>query len=126
MTDNAPNPDCLFCDGEGVDADPYDRFDYPCYEACSGCWPVQKVGTTYGEAAAYDSGVRAGIAEERARIVAWLRGDTGETAKDLRRLHANKRLSAQMTREWEQLIEIKAGIAKAIEAGEHLAQETQP
>jgi hypothetical protein len=70
VTEYAPDPDCLFCDGEGVDADPYDRFDYPCYEACPECWPVQKVGTTYGEAAAYDSGVRAGIAEERARVLA--------------------------------------------------------
>jgi hypothetical protein len=42
MSDNAPNPDCLSCDGEGVDADPYDLFDYPCYEACPKCWPDQE------------------------------------------------------------------------------------
>jgi hypothetical protein len=57
---------------------------------------------------------------ERLMIVAWLRDDTGETAKDLRRLHANKRLSSQMTREWEHLIALKAGIADAIERGDHL------
>lgn len=107
MTEYAPDPDCLFCDGEGVDADPYDRFDYPCYEACPECWPVQKVGTTYGEAAAYDNGVRAGIAEERARIVAWLRVNGLPVA---RIKYAQVLIDADNF--WS--------VVSAIEAGEHL------
>ena len=53
-----------------------------------------------------------------AEVVAWLRGSGGKDAADLRRLHANKRLSPAMTKEWETLIQTKAGIATALETGE--------
>lgn len=35
---SSPDPDCPECGGEGVDADPYGRFDYDCREACLACW----------------------------------------------------------------------------------------
>ena len=53
-----------------------------------------------------------------AEVVSWLRDSGGEVAADLRRLHANKRLSPAMTKEWETLIQTKAGSATAIDTGE--------
>ena len=54
------------------------------------------------------------------RIVEWLREDAARTAGDLRRLHADKRLTPSQTVQWENMIQLKAGIATAIERGEHL------
>jgi len=34
----APRPDCVTCGGEGVDADPYGRFDYECAKPCPQCY----------------------------------------------------------------------------------------
>ena len=59
------------------------------------------------------------VAETEARIVAWLRADAGKTADDLRRLHRGKKLTPSQTIEWETLIQLKLGIADAIEAGEY-------
>lgn len=33
----SPYPECKDCGGEGVDADPYGLFDYPCIKACPKC-----------------------------------------------------------------------------------------
>lgn len=58
--------------------------------------------------------------QERARVVAWLRDDAGKTRADLSRLHARQNLTIAQTAEWEHLIWVKAGVADAIERGDHL------
>jgi hypothetical protein len=51
-------------------------------------------------------------------IVGWLRDDAGKTRADISRLHANHLLTEAQTKEWELLLEIKTGIASAIERGD--------
>jgi hypothetical protein len=53
-----------------------------------------------------------------AEIVGWLRDDAGKTRADISRLHANHLLTEAQTKEWELLLEIKTGIASAIERGD--------
>jgi hypothetical protein len=57
-----------------------------------------------------------------AAIVAWLRDDAGKTRDDLSRLHRAKKLTPMMTAEWEAGIMTKAGIANAIERGDHITE----
>ena len=61
-----------------------------------------------------------GMRRERAAIVAWLRAEAGKTRDDLTRLNRAKKLTHMMNAEWEAGIMTKAGIANAIEAGDHL------
>jgi len=53
-----------------------------------------------------------------ADVAAWLADSAIKDADDLRRLHADKRLTPMMTKEWEILIQTKVGIATALETGE--------
>ena len=64
--------------------------------------------------------------DERAQIIAWLRDDAGKTRDDLRRLPAARKLTRGQTAEWEALIAMKAGIAEAIERGDHLSTIEEP
>lgn len=56
-------------------------------------------------------------------IVAWLRDDAGKTRQDLTRMHRHRLLTMAQTAEWESMIELKSGIADAIERGDFGAGE---
>ena len=58
-------------------------------------------------------------AETEARIIAWLREEADRDTETLRGLHRRKMLTPKQTIEWEALIELKGGLASAIERGEH-------
>lgn len=38
----SPDPDCAECGGDGIDADPYQQFDYECRKPCSDCWTTNE------------------------------------------------------------------------------------
>jgi hypothetical protein len=63
--------------------------------------------------------------DERAKVVAWLRGDAAKMRQEMSRLHSRKKLTPLMTVQWEDLIQLKVGIADAIERGDHLKEKTE-
>jgi hypothetical protein len=64
--------------------------------------------------------VREAMEAERKAVVDWLRDDAIKTADEVRSLHARKKLTPLMSAEWDAMVQTKAGVAGAIERGEHL------
>lgn len=57
-------------------------------------------------------------AKALADVAVWLTDSAIKDADDLRQLHAGKKLTPMMTKEWETLIQTKVGISTALETGE--------
>lgn len=60
---------------------------------------------------------------ERHAIADWLRRDAAKTRQDLRDMHARRQLTIAQTAQWGNLINLKSGLADAIERGDFGAGE---
>jgi len=64
--------------------------------------------------------VREAMEAERKAIADWLMADAVKNADEVRSLNARKKLTPIMSAEWDAMVQTKAGVAGAIERGEHL------
>jgi len=58
------------------------------------------------------------LTKREEQLVEWLRDDAAQTDEQVRRWHKERGLSLTQAFEWESLIALKLGLAKAVEKGE--------